>query len=167
MCGEGGRVHQSTRQHRELPALAAAERAVALDPNDGHNYVVLVQVLSYTGQPEKAIALVKKAMRLNPQYPDWYVLVLGWSDALLERYEEAIAALQSILTRNPDHLFAHLRLAAVYSESGREEEARAEAAEVLRIDPEFSLEWLRQRLPFQEPAALDRHLAALRKAGLK
>jgi adenylate cyclase len=155
------------RQKRHAPALAAAERAVALDPNDGHNYVVLAQVLSYTGQPEKAIGLVKKAMRLNPQYPDWYVLVLGWSYALLERYEEAIAALQSLLARNPEHLFAHLRLAAIYSAAGREAEARAEAAEVLRIDPEFSLEWLRPRLPFQEPAALDRHLATLRQTGLK
>jgi adenylate cyclase len=75
--------------------------------------------------------------------------------------------LQSLLTRNPEHLFAHLRLAAIYSAAGRDEEARAEVAEVLRIDPYFSLEWLRQRLPFQDPAALDRHLAALRKAGLK
>jgi len=155
------------RQKQPAPALAAAERALALDANEPNGYVMLARVLSSTGQPEKAIGLVKKAMRLNPQYPAWYDLVLGWSYALLERYEEAIAALQSILARNPEHRLAHLRLVAIYSASGREAEARAEAAEVLRIDPEFSLAWLRQRLPFQEPAALERHLAALRKAGLK
>ena len=46
-------------------------------------------------------------------------------------------------------------------------EARAEAAEVLRLNPNFSLEVHRQRMPIKDPAVLERHLAALRKAGLK
>jgi hypothetical protein len=44
---------------------------------------------------------------------------------------------------------------------------RAEAAEVLRINPKFSLEIHRQRTPIKDPAVLERHIAALRKAGLK
>ena len=58
-------------------------------------------------------------------------------------------------------------MAAVYSELGRKAEARAEAAEVLRLNPQFSLEVHRQREPVKDPARLERHLAALRKAGLK
>jgi len=61
----------------------------------------------------------------------------------------------------------HLNLAVIYSEMGREEEARAEAAEVLRINPNFSLEVARQVLPIKDPADLERYLAGLRKAGLK
>jgi tetratricopeptide (TPR) repeat protein len=83
------------------------------------------------------------------------------------QYKEAIAALKGALTRNPNFLPAHLVLAAVYSELGREEEARAEAGEILRLSPAFSLEVLRQRLPYKDPAVSERHLAALRKAGLK
>ena len=71
------------------------------------------------------------------------------------------------LTRNPDFLPAHAILAAIYSELGREEEARAEAAEVLQISPNFSLEVLRQRLPYKDPADLERFLDGLRKARLK
>ena len=67
----------------------------------------------------------------------------------------------------PRSLPAHQFLAAIYSELGREEEARAEAAEVLRISPNFSLEVLRQRLPYKDPADLERFLDGLRKAGLK
>ena len=48
----------------------------------------------------------------------------------------------------------------VYSLSGRDEEARAEAAEVLRIDPDFSLD------KFAKKAA-PTLVSALRKAGLK
>jgi adenylate cyclase len=128
---------------------------------------MLAAVLNATGQPEKAIGLVKKAMRLDPQYPDWYDLTLGWSYAVLERYEEAMAALQTLLARHPDHVVAHVQLAAIYSASGREAEARAAAAEVLRLDPQFSLERVRQWLPFQDPGAIERYLAALRQAGLK
>jgi len=64
-------------------------------------------------------------------------------------------------------LSAHLPLAAVYSELGREAEARAEAAEVLRLNPQFSLEVHKQRAPIKDPAVLERQLAALRQVGLK
>jgi hypothetical protein len=60
----------------------------------------------------------------------------------------------------------HLILAAVYSDLGKDAEARAEAAEVLRLNPNFSLEIHKQRTPIKDPAVLERHLAALRKAGL-
>jgi adenylate cyclase len=83
------------------------------------------------------------------------------------RYEEARAPLRRYLNRYPNFLPAHLTLAAVYSELGQAAEARAEAAEVLRINPKFSLEVHRQRMPIKDPAVLERHLAALRKAGLK
>ena len=129
---------------------------------------MLADALSFAGQPEKAIGLMEKAMRLNPQYAgDWYVFVLGRSYARMGRYQEATAAFKRLLARNPDHLGAHLDLAAIYSGSGQEEEARAEAAEVLRLNPDLSLEGLRQRLPFKDPTALDRYLDALRKAGLQ
>jgi adenylate cyclase len=75
--------------------------------------------------------------------------------------------LQRYLSRYPNRLEAHLTLAAVYSELGREAEARAEAAEVLRLNPHFSLEVYRQREPLKEPAQLERRLAALRRAGLR
>jgi hypothetical protein len=58
-------------------------------------------------------------------------------------------------------------LAVIYSEVGQAAEARAEAAEVLRLNPNFSLEVHRQRSPIKDPAVLERHLAALRKTGLK
>jgi tetratricopeptide (TPR) repeat protein len=83
------------------------------------------------------------------------------------RYEEARAPLQRFLSRYPNILPVHLMLAAVYSELGQTAEAQKEAAEVLRLNPNFSLEMHKQRMPIKDPAVLERHLAALRKAGLK
>jgi hypothetical protein len=58
-------------------------------------------------------------------------------------------------------------LAAVYNELGKEAEAQAEAAEVLRLNPQFLLEGHKERTPIKDPAMLERHIAALRKAGLE
>jgi adenylate cyclase len=83
------------------------------------------------------------------------------------QYEEALIPLKKVLALNPNSGAAHRILAACYAELGRLEEARAEIAEVLRLNPSYSLEGLRQTMPFKDPADLERHLAALRKAGLK
>jgi adenylate cyclase len=82
-------------------------------------------------------------------------------------YEEARTVLQRFLRRYPNILPAHLMLAAVYSELGQEAEAHSEATEVLRLNPNFSLEVHRQRMPIKDPAVLERHIAALKKAGLR
>jgi len=58
-------------------------------------------------------------------------------------------------------------LATTYIWMGREEEARAEAAEILRINPKFSVDYYAKRLPFKDQSVNDRIVAALRKAGLK
>jgi adenylate cyclase len=153
------------RQHKQ--AVAAAERAIALAPNEAEGSARLGLILNFAGRPEEAVGLIEKAMRLNPRYPFSYLSWLGMAYRLTGRSEEAIAILKAAVTRNPDFLPPHFHLAVIYSELGREEEARTEAAEILRISPNFSLEVWRQRLPFKDPAVLERQLAALRKAGLK
>jgi adenylate cyclase len=148
-------------------AIAEEERAIALDSNFADAYMRLGNILTFAGRPEEAIGLIEKALRLNPHSPPVYLLTLGDSYHLMGQYEEAIAAYKRALTHIPDLLPAHLNLAVVYSELGREEEARAEAAEVLRINPKYSLEVWRQRDPYKDPVVLERMFAALRKAGLK
>jgi adenylate cyclase len=160
-----GYVYLWRKQHEQ--AVAEAERAIALDPNGAEGYVGLAHILKWIGKPEEAIGLVEKAMRLNPRYPFSYLFELGLSYHLTGQYEEAISAFKKLLTRNPNFLAAHLYLAASYSELGREEEARAELAEVLRSSPDFSLEGWGQRLPSKNPEEKERLLAGLREAGLK
>ena len=90
---------------------------------------------------------------------------LAWSYIALNQYEEAIRILKGIVEKQPDQTVAHMNLAVAYVLSGREEDARKEAAEVLRIDPTFSVE--RENVPYKDKAEIDRRKEALRKAGLK
>jgi hypothetical protein len=58
-------------------------------------------------------------------------------------------------------------MAAAYSRAGRNEEARIEAAEVLRINPKFCLEKFSKSLKYKNQEDADRTVSALRRAGLK
>ena len=58
-------------------------------------------------------------------------------------------------------------LAAPYSPHGREEEARMEAAEILRINPKFLVERWAKTIPYKNEADKGLTIGALRKAGLK
>jgi len=159
------KVYSRKKQHKK--AIAELKKAIALSPNDAELLAGLGYILNYAGKPEEAIGLVKKAMRLNPMYPAYYLWELGHAYFIIGRYEEAIETLKRVLDRNSDFLPAHLLLAASYSEIGREEEARAEVAEIERLNPQASLEALRSRLSYKDQAVSERLFNSLRKAGLK
>jgi len=160
-----GNIYLMSRQYEK--AIAEEERAIALNPNGADAHAHLGMTLNYVGRPEEAIALLKKAIRLNPIPPNWYLFSLGDAYRLTEQYEVALAAYKRVLHLNPDDIRAHTGLTATYSLAGREEEARAAAAEVLRINPKFSLEHVAKALPFKNKADTELHIDSLRKAGLK
>jgi tetratricopeptide (TPR) repeat protein len=116
-------------------ANAAAEQVLDLNPTNGAIYALLANTLGCLGQPEEALRLAEKAQRLNPRLQTDNSLSLGHTYYLTGRTEEAVTALKKSLNGSPADLDAHLYLAAVYSEVGRDREAQAAAAEVLRINP--------------------------------
>ena len=160
-----GSLHTMTRQHNK--GIAECERAVALNPNSAIAHAYLGRALYWADRPEEAIPLLNKAIRLNPIPPTWYLMSLSMAYRDTGRYEESISACRKALDREPRDVFVHLALAATYIFSGRHEEARVEAAEILRIDPKFSLEPLAKTRPHKNQANTARFIEALRKAGLK
>ncbi len=149
-------------------AISEAEKAISLSPNSATAYWALGTAFSLSGRPQEAIPMLQKSLRLSPIPVHSQVLgLLGNSYRQLGQYEEAIAAYKKTLQiYGSDHLLAHLDLAATYTLMDREKEARAEGAEVMRIDPKFSVERYIKGLPFDQ-SIKDRWAAVLRKAGLK
>ena len=161
-----GEVYLWKKRHEQ--AIAELEKTIALNPSDADGIARLGNILNWTGRPGKAIGLVKKAMRLNPMYPVWYLWNLGHAYFLTGRYEEAIETLNRVLDRNPGFLPAHVYLTASYVELGRHQEAQAQAAEVRKLNPQTtSTEAWRQRIPYKDQAVRERLFEGLRKAGVK
>jgi adenylate cyclase len=159
-----GLIYLQKLQHDQ--AIAEAERAIALDPNWADGYVGLAFILRWSGRAEDAVEFAKKAMRLNPRYPASYQFALGFSYCQMGRYDDALAAHKAAVVRNPNLLTSHICLAACYSMAGRDEEARAQVKEILRISPKLSLEVVGFG-PWKNPADGKAMMDALRKAGLK
>jgi len=157
-------IYAMTRQYGR--AIAEAERAIALDPNGADGHVALGYALQIAGRPEEAIASLEKAIRSNPIAPGHYFRHLGCAYRMVGRYEEAIAAYKKALDRSPDSIMTHVHLTATYSFADRDDEARAQAKEVLRIQPKFSVNRYAKKLPFKDQAETRRLIEALNKAGL-
>jgi tetratricopeptide (TPR) repeat protein len=149
-------------------AIAEGERAVALNPGGTLVLSVLANALRFAGRPEQAIPIYEKAIRLNPFGPSYIYHTYGAALMLVGRYDEAVLAEKKAIQIAPNNILAHIILANTYSRMGLWKEARAEAAEVLRINPKFSLDaWAKTLSAYKNQSQQDKVINALREAGLK
>jgi len=160
-------------QSRYEEALAEGKKSLALGPTNAQAHVLLAVTMHRVGRFDDAIELVKKAMRLHPYYPAYYLQWLGAAYRMTGRYEDALQIYKQLLDRANKGEFpsieAHVFLADVYAELDRVEEAQTHAAEVLKLKPGLSLAEISSNIStytFKDPAHLERRLNALRKAGI-
>jgi adenylate cyclase len=73
---------------------------------------------------------------LSPKHPWWIQAEYGLALHLVGRKEEAVAAFKRAIDQNPRRAVA--RLAAVYADLGRMNEAKAAAKEVKRLNPKMT-----------------------------
>jgi TolB-like protein/Flp pilus assembly protein TadD len=163
-----GTIYLMRRQYDE--AIAEGQRAIDLDPNYADGYAMLAQIMLQSGRFEEALALIKKGMRLSPIPRVFYPIILASTYLMLGLYDEAIPISKQLLERfrkgeGPPHI-AHGYLIRAYIGLGREEEARAEVEELLKVNPTISVEWWRKAAAYKDPAHMERWLSPLRNAGL-
>ena len=144
-------------------SLTAYRRAVELNPNDADLLAEMGDAMTYCGQTAQAVDLLKRAMRLNPYYPDWYLWYLGEAYFYACDYQEAINTLHQMR----DQSEAHRLLASSYAHLGLMKEASHHAQQVMRIHPNFSLEHWRNVPPNKDPRENEIFIEGLRKAGLR
>ena len=122
--------------------------------------------LYFAGRREEAVPLFREALRLNPKPPNVDYRHFGVALRDSGRYEEAIAVAKKAVEQEPKDTIAYMVLASSCQLAGREEEARSKAAEVMKINPEFSSERAVRTLPIRQARA-DELVEAWLKAGLK
>jgi adenylate cyclase len=158
-------IHLYKRQHDE--AIDEAQKAVTLGPGFAFVYAWLGAALMYAGRSHEAIRFLEKGIRLNPFPPAYWIRDLGEAYRMAKQYKEAVTEFKRAIQADPHYLNAHVSLAYTYSLMGRASDAEAAASEVLKRDPDFSVQDYARTLPYKEKTDLNCVIEALRKAGLK
>jgi adenylate cyclase len=150
-------------EKRHDQALNEYQKAHELNPNDANMVTEYGWGLTWAGRAEEGIPLMLEAMRLNPHYPNWYLTSLADGYFALSRYEDMVDTLEKVSEPYPHY---YRRLAVGYAHLGRIEEARAALAKYRKGEPQASIEFLVETMPFKRREDLDRFLDGMRKAGL-
>jgi adenylate cyclase len=150
------------RQHGA--AIAEFERAFALNPN--FIDVRFPSALIFASAHARALEVLEANIRVDPFQPPNALGLMGLANYMLKRYGEAVGCLHECASRLPNLQWPHLWLASTYAQSGQPEEARKEAAEMLRINPAFTIESWKRIAIFKDPKDLEHYVDGLRKAGL-
>jgi len=166
-----GTIFQAQRRNTE--AARELEVAISLDRNNAAARYLMGQVVTFIGDPEKAIPLYEEAIRISPRDSDSLAvfLHLGLAHILLRHDDTALEWCLKARALNSRVMYVHYDLAAAYGLKGDEAAARASLAEALKLQPKLSIAWLRARSPSDNPKfnrlREDTLFAGLRKAGLR
>lgn len=142
-------------------AIAEFERATALNPSFVDYRFGLV--LTFAGEPKRALDVAADYARLDPFYGSMLPVIRGMALYLLERYPEALAALRECRGRAP-HVPGQAVLAATLVRLGHQAEARAVVGELLARLPRLSAEQWPMSTVFRSPSDAERLFDALRLA---
>jgi len=152
-------------RHELEAAMAVFERAIALNPN--HVSWFLGTALVRAGDARRAIDVINAYVRLDPLYPPYASGLLGFAHYMLKEYVRALPLLRDCVSRSPNFRNGHVWLAATYAQMGRLKEARAAVAELMRLEPNYTIGGIARRLAAFKNANDDQHyFEGLRKAGL-
>lgn len=158
-------VHLFSKEYQL--ALTAVEQNIKLDPNNADGYGMKATILNYSGQPKKALELMKKAMSLNPYYPQLYYVIRGEIYYNLHQYKQAIQDFEAALNRNPEAQEPRLWLAAAYAQNGDLDDASWLLETIRYDDIKISSNYLENVVPINDPVQMHHFLDGLIKAGLE
>ena len=147
-------------------ALAEFRSMIALDPNFAQGHSATGLALMYAGRAAEALGAFALSKRLDPHYPSIVLHYLAQANFSLGNYGTAAKQLLERIARTPGTDSSRMMLAACYGHLGRVEEARAAWAELLKVNPDFSLEQRERVLPYKDPRDFARIADGLAKAGL-
>ncbi|HSE78747.1 MAG TPA: tetratricopeptide repeat protein [Alphaproteobacteria bacterium] len=146
-------------------AIVYFERARTYSPGDAEAAALIAYALTYMGDLDGAEASINQAIRLSPNAPAWYHWTLARVRRLQGRAPLAIDILERKLRGFPESIAPRIELALAYTEVGRRQDARAMAAEILRINPRYIVATWANAQPYADQGIVRREMESLRLAG--
>jgi tetratricopeptide (TPR) repeat protein len=162
-----GSVYFSTRRLDE--AITEFEHALRLNPNFCMTHGYFALALCYCGRPQDAYEMTQRAIRHSPRDPSLAIYhgVAGYSRFLEKRYDDAIAMAREAIRHRGDLTGAYRVLTVAAGMSGNSKLAATALEELRRIQPNISLDWIANQLPWKLDRDRDHYLEGFRRAGLE
>ena len=155
------------RQEHES-AIAAADKAIWLNPNFALAHFGRAHALWHAGRPEEAIISHDEAFRLSPHDPMRWAYIASKAIALLlmERFEEAIEVSRGSQREANSAIFSHLAEISALGTLGRADEARKAIEIAMLKKPDLSISYIDEALPISDTECRRLFLSGFRKAGV-
>jgi tetratricopeptide (TPR) repeat protein len=142
-----------------------ADRTIEMNPNNATSLALLGGWVTWVGRVDEGLAMLKRAVELNPRYPSWYNYFLSGGHFMRGEYQ---GALDAALGLDWGVRWDYVARAVAYAQLGRIEEARQQIDKLNEVDPEFGeLVWERFRLFNFPDESIRQYIEGLRKAGLE
>jgi TolB-like protein len=149
-------------------SLAEFELALQLNPNFSLAQGYYGLALSYCGRCEEADLAARRALRLSPRDPfsAIYCGIAAYSQFVGHHYDEAMRLAREAIRQRIDFVGGHRVLTAAAGMAGQEDAAKAALLELRRAQPNISLDWVANQMPFKHDADRTHYLEGFRRAGM-
>jgi TolB-like protein/class 3 adenylate cyclase len=149
-------------------AIQEYQRAIDLNPNFAAAHGYFGYALAMAERTDEAIAHLEQAIQMSPQDTQNAIFNMGLSVAhyLAGRYAEAVTFGGKAVQQRDGITAGHRIYLASLAQAGRVEEARIELQHLRELQPDLSIAWCEQYLPYT-PAPMAKFLEGLRKAGVQ
>jgi adenylate cyclase len=151
--------------HDQDKFIGAADKALAINPNDVSTLAGLGFLFGTWGMLEKGLRLTEKAIALSPFDLFWYYVV-PWIDAYSRQdYETALAYAHKYNV--PGFWWTYMYYVPAYAQLGQMEEAKEALDRLRELKPDIAEDFWNQCRYWNMPDSLIAHWAeGFRKAGL-
>jgi len=162
-----GSVYFSTRRLDD--SIAEFELALELNPNFSVAQGYYALALCYSGRWQEAYAATQRAIRQSPRDPSSaiYYGVGAYAQFVGRNYQEAIALAREATRHRGDLTGAYRVLTVAAGMAGQIDDAKAALLELRRTQPNISIAWIENQLPWKLDADREHYLEGFRRAGLE
>jgi len=147
-------------------AIAMAQKATELAPNDMDAATVLAVTYAFGDDPAKAVLITQGIMKNNPRYSALVPSVLGLADFRLEHYADSLAAYDKSLLINPSRIQGLVYRAVVLYRMGNTDDAAFQVDDLYNMHPDFDVKVWAARQPFKDKSIVKGMVADLIKVGV-
>jgi len=131
-------------------------------------YAFMAVTYCYLGEPEKALARVKRCQELTSTQPFFSFYINPETIALMMKgdYEEAVKVGRRVIESTPEYGNGYKPLIAALGHLGRRKEAKRYVDKLLSIEPSFTIKRFAAGYPFKREDTRDHYVQGLRLAGI-